>query len=124
MQSGAFPIMFGNTSTKIIEDKEATMSNLRLLLHSTKKALLGDPYFGTNIKKLIYEQNNTVLRDLVIDEIYEAILTFIPQLSIQRKDITVTSDLYNIYVQVKALNMLDYNMDNYNLQLLNIEEVQ
>lgn len=123
MKSGAFPNMFGNTYTKIISDKEATLSNLKLLLQSTKNALLGDPYFGTNIKKLIYEQNNVVLQDLVIDEIYEAILTFMPQISIQRKDIKVTSDLYNIYVTIKALNMLDYNFETYTLKLLNIEEV-
>lgn len=123
MKSGAFPNMFGNTYTKIISDREATSSNLRLLLQSTKNALLGDPYFGTNIKKLIYEQNDVVLQDLVIDEIYEAILTFMPQISIQRKDIKVTSDLYNIYVTIKALNMLDYSFETYTLKLLNIEEV-
>ena len=34
------------------KDKEATLSNLKLLLGSSKMSLFGDPYYGTNLKKL------------------------------------------------------------------------
>ena len=123
MYSIKFPDMLSNTITNIISDHEATASNLKLLLLSDKYSLLGDPYFGTNIKKLIFEQNNTVLRDLVIDDIYTAIITFMPQLMINRKDITVTSDRAHVYVNIKALNLLDYTTDLYNINLTSSEEI-
>ena len=123
MYSLQFPEMVTNTHTEVISDHEATASNLKLLLLSDKMSLLGDPYYGTNIKKLTYDQNNKVLVDLVIDDIYTAILTFMPQLIIDRKDITVTSDRHNIFVSIKALNMLDYTTDLYNINLTQSEEI-
>lgn len=123
MYSIKFPDMLSNTTTNIVSDHEATASNLKLLLLSDKYSLLGDPYFGTNIKKLIFEQNNTVLRDLVIDDIYTAIITFMPQLLISRKDITVTSDRAHVYVNIKATNLIDYTTDMYNINLTSSEEL-
>lgn len=123
MKSIAFPNMFSNTSTNIISDHEATVSNLKLLLYSSKKSLFGDPYFGTNLKKLTFDQNNNVLRDLVIDDIYTSILTFIPQLVVKREDITITSDRTTVYANIKALNLLDYTTDLYNINLTKNEEL-
>lgn len=121
MNSIAFPSMFTNTTTKVFSDHEATASNLKLLLLSDKMSLFGDPYFGTNIKKLIFEQNNYVLQDIVIDEIYTAILQFMPQISIQRKDISIVSSGSDIYVNIKAVNLLDYTTDLYTINLINYE---
>ena len=123
MKSIAFPIMLGNSSTNIIKDHDATSSNLKLLLLSDKTSLFGDPYFGTNIKKLIHDQNNIVLRDLVIDDIYTAITTFMPQIIVKRGDIKVTSDRSNVYVTIKCLNLIDYTTDLYNIKLTSDEEI-
>lgn len=121
MQSLAFPNMFGNTTTKVFTDHQATASNLKLTLMSEKTSLFGDPYFGTNIKKMLYEQNNYVLQDLVIDDIYTAILQFMPQLMVQRKDIQLVSQGEDVYITIKALNLIDYTVDTYNINLLNYE---
>ena len=123
MYSLNWPDMFSTTYTKVIQDHEATMSNLKLILLSDKYSLLGDPYFGTNLKKLMFNQNNQVLRHIVIDDIYTAILTFMPQLVVNRKDITVTSNGANIYVAIRALNLLDYTTDLYNINLTQSEEI-
>ena len=61
--------MFNSGGTRLLKDKDATISNTRLLLASWKNSLFGDPYFGTNIKRFIYQQNNIILRDLIIDDI-------------------------------------------------------
>lgn len=122
MYSIAFPKMFNSTSTRIVRDRDATMSNLKLLLGSDKRALFGDPYFGTNIKKLTFEQNNQIIKDLVIDDIYIAITTFVPQIRITRKDITITSDKAKIYANIKATNLLDYTTDLYSINLTQSEE--
>lgn len=123
MYSINFPEMVGNSSAKIIRDHEATASNLKLLLMTDKYSLFGDPYFGTSIKRLMFEQNNKVLQDLIIDDIYTAILTFMPQLILDRKDIKVTSDRDTVYVNIKATNLLDYQTNLYNINLTGSEEI-
>ncbi len=123
MYSIAFPDMVSNTSTKLFKDHDATESNLKLLLLSNKYGLLGDPYFGTNLQKLIFEQNNQVIKDLIIDDIYVAILNFMPQLLIKRNGITITHDLAKVYVNIKALNLLDYTTNLYNINLTSSEEI-
>ena len=76
MYSINFPKMFTSAKTLLVENHDAILSNLKLLLASDRTALFGDPYYGTELKKFIYEQNNSILKDLVIDEIYETIILF------------------------------------------------
>ena len=121
MNSIAFPVIFNNTSTKIVEDHEATAQNLQLLLLSDRGGFFGDPYYGTIIKQLIFEPNNYILRDIIIDAIYTAILQFMPQVLVNRKDINIVQKGADIYVTIKAINMLDYVTDMYNINLLNYE---
>lgn len=121
MQSISFPKMFTNTTTRLLSDHEATASNLRLLLLSEKNSLFGDPYFGTNIRKLIFEPNNVVLQDIVIDEIYTAILQFMPQVLVKRTDITIVQQGSDLFVTIRALNLLDYTTDLYNINLISYE---
>ena len=122
MYSINFPKMVSNVNTLIIEDHAATASNLKLLLASDKYSLLGDPYYGTNLKRLMFEQNNQILRDLIIDDIYTAILTFMPQIKVDRKDITVTSDRASVFANIKAINLLDFTTNLYNINLTDSEE--
>ena len=121
MQSISFPKMFTNTTTRLLSDHEATVSNLRLLLLSEKNSLFGDPYFGTNIRKLIFEPNNVVLQDIVIDEIYTAVLQFMPQVLVKRTDITIVQQGSDLFVTIRALNLLDYTTDLYNINLISYE---
>ena len=115
--------MFNNTTTKVVKDHEATAQNLKLLLLSDRGAFFGDPYYGTIIKQLIFEPNNVILRDIIIDAIYTAILQFLPQVLVHRKDITVVQRDTQVYVNIRATNMLDYQTDMYNINLLNYEVI-
>ena len=117
MKSFSFQNMFSSARTNIVEDNEATLSNTRLLLLSFKKTLLGDPYFGSNLKKFIYEQNNIVLQDLIIDDIYLCITTFIPQLYINRKDIKLISDGSTIRATINCINKIDNIPNMYEISL-------
>ncbi len=117
MYSIAFPEMFNTASTKLAKDHEATVSNMRLLLASWKTALIGDPYFGTNLKKFIYEQNNVVLQDLIIDDIYLSLQTFMPQVYVTRKDITIRHDGVDIYTTINCINKLDNQPNMYEINL-------
>lgn len=124
MNSIEFPYFLSGSSTKIVSDHDATYNNLRLLLKSDKLGLFGDPDYGTNLKRLLFNQNNTVLRDVVIDDIYTAILQFMPQILVDRKNITITTDGNTLYANIKAQNMIDYTTDIYNLSLMNYEDVE
>ena len=45
-----------------------------------------------------------------------------PQIKVDRKNITVTQDRSYIYINIKATNMLDFQTDMYNINLMNFEE--
>lgn len=122
MNSISFPIMFGNTSTMVVGDYDANLQNLKLLLLSDRGGLFGDPYYGLIIKKLTFEQNNVILKDIIIDAIYTAILQFMPQIKVVRKDITLVQDGSSISINIKAKNMLDFQVDMYNISLMNYQE--
>ena len=118
MYSIAFPDMFSSAKTNIVEDREATISNMRLLLASWKKSLFGDPYFGTRLKTFIYENNNIVLQDLIIDDIYVSLKQFMPQISIQRKDIKIVSKKTGVYATINCINKLDNEVNLYEIELV------
>lgn len=123
MNAISFPNMLSANRTQIVFDKDATQQNLKCLLLSTKKEMFGDPYFGVNLKKLIFEKNNVILRDIVVDDIYTNIGIFMPQIRVERKNITVESNGSLVTVYIKAQNLLDYSFDEYSINLLNVEEL-
>ena len=117
MYSIAFPNMFSSVDTNLLQDKEATLNNIQLLLLSDRWSLLGDPYYGASFKKALFEQNNVVIRDLMIDEIYTTILLFIPQVVVSRKDIKIISDKENLYAEIKCTYRVDGTSNLYTLVL-------
>ena len=121
MYSLQFPDMVSNVTTKLVSDHEATSQNLKLMLLSDRGSLFGDPYFGTLWRKLIFDQNNKILRDIIVDDILTSIQTFMPQLLVKRKDIEVNSDKYSVSVTIKALNLIDYQTDMYSIKLMEDE---
>ena len=119
MRSISYPKIFvTKTKTGLVQDYEATLQNLKLLIFSEKGELFGDPYFGTGLKRFLYDQNDVVLRDLLIDELYVAIATFMPQIKIRREDITIVADGTNVICHIKALNRVDYQTNLYTIPLL------
>ena len=121
MYSIKFPDMLYSTSTKIVSDHEATLQNMKLVLLSSRNTLFGDPYFGSLWKKLLFEQNNEILRDIIIDDILITLQTFIPQLLVKRENIDIISDKYSIIINIKAINLLDYQTDMYTIKLMEDE---
>ena len=122
MNSIAFPNIFNTTTTNIYKDHQATVSNLILTLQSARGSLFGDPDFGTNLKKLIYDQGDSTLMELVTEDIYVTIKLFVPQLLLERSDITFSIKDNVLFVNIKALNLIDYQTDMYNIALLQVEE--
>lgn len=124
MISIAFPDMVSSASTNLIRDHEATLSNLKLILGTTtRNCLFGDPYYGTGLMKMLFEQNSILLEDIIKDEIYSAIQLYVPQLKLTRDDIELDSDGSKLTVTIKAINLIDYKPDLYSIDLTNFEEV-
>lgn len=121
MYSFNFPEMIGSTTSKLLKDKEAIKSNLILLLGSEKLSLFGDPYWGSQLKQFLFEQSNNLIVDLVIDEIYSTITTFIPQIFIERKNIEVYTDDRDLYVTLSYIYKIDNTSDLYSIKLTDSE---
>lgn len=121
MYSFGFPNMLNSTGAILFEDKVAIRSNLKLILNSEKLTHFGDPYFGCRLKQVLFEQSHSIVVDLLIDEIYTTIITFIPQLHVTRKDISLTSDGKDVFANIKTTYKLDNTADLYVINLTSSE---
>lgn len=119
MKSINFPNIFGKNkvSTQLISDHDATYQNLALMLQSQKTGLFGDPEFGTNLQKAIFEQNNVVLKDLVVVDIVSSIEMFMPQLTVREADVEIVQDGTYLVANIQATNKLDHTTSLYSIRL-------
>lgn len=124
--SFSFPDMIDKYSGGFnsIQNKDAVKQHIKLLLHSIKTELLGDPYYGTDLQKLIFDPNDVVIKDRVIDEIYMAIRMFVKEVIVTRKDIRITQDKKGtVSVELKLTYDKDGTNDLFNIQLISSEEI-
>jgi phage baseplate assembly protein W len=102
------------------------MQNILALLGSEKREFVSDPDYGVAIKRYMFEQNNYILKDIIIDEIYTQLSIFIPQIIINRKDITITQNgngkRARLDATIKVTNRLDFTTNTFDLVLFNNEE--
>lgn len=118
MISIAFPDFLGPVNTKVYSDNVATKSNMKLILNTELNSLFGDPGYGCGLKQHLFEQNSTILHDLIVDKIYNAIRTYIPQVLCKRTDISLKHNKSDIFISITALNLIDYTINNYTISLM------
>lgn len=123
MRSIKFPKMFNTNSTRVwksTEYLESTKQNTLVLLNCTRGELTCDPYFGLMLKKYMFDQNNYVLKDAIIDMIYTQLAIFIPQVKVNRENINIVQDNEKgkLYCSFYGINQIDYQVNTYNLTLL------
>ena len=128
MRSIHFPHMFNTNSTRVWKSSEhlnATKQNIKLVLYSERGELIGDPYFGLLLRHFMFDQNNYILRDQIIDMIYTQLAIFIPQVHVERKDITVFQDREKakLYCEFSGINQIDYQLNTYNLTLYSNSDI-
>ena len=123
MYSIAFPDIFNGSTVNLYKDYDAIKSNLKNLLYSNKGGLFGDPYYGTNLKHILFDQAaEDIVKELIKDDIYEAILSYMPQTTIDRDYIDVNIQNTFVSVTIKAKNDLGVVSDLMQIKLLNTEE--
>lgn len=121
MYSIKFPNMLLGQKTVLVKDHEATYQNLRCLLLSDKMSMLGDPYYGTNLKRLLYSQSK-ILKDILLDDIFTAIATFMPQIKMSRNDMDIFVENQNVYVRFLCTNVVDHVNNLYQICLTSTEQ--
>ena len=114
--------MFSGNSTQVwksTEYNEATKQNIELLLGSERGELFSDPYFVLFLRHYLYEPNYNKVYDLIIDTIYSQLALFIPQIRVDRNNITLITDKEKgkIYVRFTATCQIDYQLNTYQLLL-------
>lgn len=119
--------MFNTANTNVWEEREylnSTKQNVELMLQTHRGEMFGDPYFGLLLKQFMFDQNNKILRDAVIDMIYTQLALFIPQIYVQRKDISIIQDRAKgkLYCSFYGVNQVDYQVDTYNIVLFQNSE--
>lgn len=117
MYSFAFPRMLNSTTANLLSDKEAIRSNMILLFSSERGTLFGDPYYGSELAKYLYEQSGSIVIDLLIDELYTTIKTFMPQVYVERKDIRVYAINTTLYADIKYYYIIDNTSDLFTIKL-------
>ena len=122
MYSLSWPNMFTSAETRLLKDKEAIKSNLILLLNSEKLELFGDPYYGIMLKPILFQPNNSIIVDLLIDQILTTLQMYMPQIYVDRKDIVISSNKIDLRARIKVTYIEDNTSDLYYINLTNNEQ--
>lgn len=121
MNSINWPSMFKGNSTSVKQGNDAVLTCLHLLLSTEQGELLGDPEFGIKLKAYTFEQNNYILKDIIIDELYTKIRTFCPQLYLERKNIIITQEKNKLTAHISCKNQEDFETNTFDLVLYDTE---
>ena len=121
MKSLQWPNMITQHEVQTVEGIKATKQNVHLTLGSEKGEFKFDPFFGIRLKKYTFEQNSVLLQDLLIDEIYEQLTTFVPQIQLKRSDIKIRQERGTVYVDIKCINRANFTTNLFSLELFNTE---
>lgn len=123
MYSIAFPSIFNGSTIKLYKDETAVKSNLRNLLGANRGGLFGDPHFGTALKQILWDQAHPdVAKELIRDEVYEAVLSYMPQTTIDRDTIGVEIEQNVVRITIKAINDLGVYSNLLEISLLDSDE--
>lgn len=127
MRSLEFPKMFNTNSSNVSKSSEylkMIRQNLKLILGSIRKSLLGDPYFGIQWEQYRFDQNDPILIDKLIDEIYTQVALFSPSLKVERKGISINPLLQKgkLYISITGINQIDYTINTFDLVMLRDSE--
>lgn len=121
MTSFNFPEMLHTARSSLLEDSEAIRNNLLLGLSTEPGSLFGDPYWGCRLRRFIFEQPSTPIRDLIIDAIYTYILEFVPQIHIERKNIIVNTVSNELQVSLSYIIKSTGVSDMYSIKLADVD---
>ena len=121
----SFPNIFNKSTFNLEKGYEAIKQDLILLLGSNKRGLYGDPWFGTDIKSVLWDQNHpAIMTELARDEIFESIYSYMSEnVGIEREDIEITRVDNYVNVEINLSAYSNKENDMLNISLLNETDV-
>lgn len=121
MNTISFPKIFNGNSTAVKYGDDATKQSIQLLVSCECGELFGDPNFGIHLKRYFFEQNNVILKDILIDEIYTKIVDYCPQIYLERKDITMFISGNKLVANIVYKNQETFITNMFSLVLFKVE---
>ena len=118
-----FPKIFNGSRVNLSKGRNAIKANLTALLASDKGALFGDPYYGTRLKSLLWEQAyDPIVRDLIKEDVFEAIYSYMPQITVKRDSIKIDIIDNIVMASIEVSDDLGIESNLYEIALLNGSE--
>ena len=118
-----FPKIFNGSRVNLSKGRNAIKANLTALLASDKGALFGDPYYGTRLKSLLWEQAyDPIVRDLIKEDVFEAIYSYMPQITVKRDSIKIDIIDNVVMASIEVSDDLGIESNLYEIALLNGSE--
>jgi len=106
--------MTSNTFNQTYDNLVQLKSNVRNLLLTKKGERIGQPNFGTNLHRLLFEPNDDSLEDKIFQAVDSAIRLWLPQLSINEINIEATDEMKDLNeVSVSITFTANYNSQSF-----------
>jgi phage baseplate assembly protein W len=106
--------MTSNTFNQTYDNLIQLKSNVRNLLLTKKGERIGQPNFGTNLHRLLFEPNDDSLEDKIFQAVDSAIRLWLPQLSINEINIEATDEMKDLNeVSVSITFTANYNSQSF-----------
>jgi phage baseplate assembly protein W len=106
--------MTANTFNQTYDNLVQLKSNVRNLLLTKKGERVGQPNFGTNLHRLLFEPNDDSLEDKIFQAVDSAIRLWLPQLSINEINIEATDEMKDLNeVSVSITFTANYNSQSF-----------
>jgi len=108
--------MTTNTFDQTYNNVLQLQSNVKNLLLTQKGERLAQPTFGSDLHRLIFEQNDGELEEKIYNAIDSAISQWLPQLAIQKVDVEATADMKDKnQVDVHIVFVAKYNQQSFSV---------
>ena len=117
MTALSFPKMFTANKVTTVDGIKATEQNLRLILLSKVKEFFGDPEYGPDLVKDLFEFNGIQLPDIAKDQICTTVLKYMPQLQMTKDDVKIVQKDTQLFISFHAHNLDTQSDDMYNISL-------
>ena len=80
--------------------EDQAISNFRNLLLTQKGERVFQPNFGTNMQRLVFEQNTSELADVIENELTEDVAFWLPYISITNLDVLQEIDQHRFLIRI------------------------
>jgi phage baseplate assembly protein W len=81
--------------------KEAVVSNLKNLILTQKGERFMQPTFGTNIRKVLFENNTSEIRAILNDTIEDDIKYWLPYVSLKKTTVEPSADRHSLNIKLE-----------------------